>query len=154
MARPTRFKLRVRVPSWCSDATFRVGADGAPTTATRDRWATIDREWRDGDTLVARLPMAPRLVPVDRQHPNRVAVMYGPVMMAQDARFSYPIGGTKPQVLAGLSRKSGDRLVIVHAPGDRKRQGGQPVGELVPFHSFAERAPYRSYFDLDAPRFL
>lgn len=154
LERPTAFRLAVRVPSWCRGAAMQVNGEGGAGPARADDWATIAREWRDGDVVTLKLPMAPRLVPVDRQHPNRVAVMYGPVMMAQDARFSYPIGGSKAAVLAGLNRKPGDRLALAGQAGERRRQGGQPVGDLVPFHTFAERAPYRSYFDLDAPRFL
>lgn len=33
-------------------------------------------------------------------------------------------------------------------------EGGQQVGNLQPFYTFAEREPYRVYFDLDKPRFL
>lgn len=154
LGRPTRFKLRVRVPSWCPDARFAVNGEAQPVRAAPDQWAVLDRRWSSGDVLTATFPMKARLLPVDRQHPNRVAVMYGPVMMAQDARFSYPISGPAPQVAASLSRKPGDRLALAAAPGDREKQGGQEVGELVPFHSFDEREPYRSYFDLDRPRFL
>ena len=45
---------------------------------------TIEREWQSGDTVTITMPMALRTVPVDRQHPDRAAIMYGPVVLAQD----------------------------------------------------------------------
>lgn len=150
-----RFKLRVRVPSWCDAAVFHVNGQPEKVMARVNDWAVIDRLWHSGDILTVTLPMAPRLVPVDRQHPNRVAVMYGPQMMAQDARFAYPIGGEPTAVVRSLSRKPGDIFALRVTPaGDPARQGGQPIGDLMPFHRFGERQPYRSYFDLDRPRFL
>ena len=40
-------------------------------------WAGLERTWRDGDVVEIRIPMEPRMVPVDRQHPRRVAVVRG-----------------------------------------------------------------------------
>ena len=44
----------------------------------------LRREWRSGDRLALTIPMELRAVPVDRQHPDRVAIMYGPITLAQD----------------------------------------------------------------------
>ena len=155
IAHPRRFKLRVRVPSWCDGASFAVNGEPVRIAARPNEWAVLDREWRSGDAVTVRLPMTARLVPVDRQHPKRVAVMYGPVLLAQDARFAYPLGGEPDAVLRTLSRKEAKSLVLeVRAAGDPMLQGGQAIGDLVPFHTFKERQPYRSYFDLDEPRFL
>jgi len=46
-------------------------------------WGTLRRRWQTGDVVTVRFPLHARLVPVDPQHSQRVAVMYGPLMMAQ-----------------------------------------------------------------------
>ncbi len=155
LAKPQSFSVRLRIPSWCTKARILVNGQPVAVDTTPNGWADIKRTWQNGDEITLTLPMAPRLLPVDAQHPNRVAVLYGPVLMAQDARFSYPLHGPPDQVLQRLSRKP-DALVLTYADDadHRLEQGGQEVGELRPFYSFGERQPYRSYFDLDKPRFL
>lgn len=57
--RAARFAVRLRIPSWASGA--QVAVNGAPAEgepAPGDYFA-IEREWRDGDEIVLRLPMRP-----------------------------------------------------------------------------------------------
>ena len=63
-----------------------LAVNGSPidVPAKPSSWASIDREWKSGDTVVITIPMALRTVPVDRQHPDRAAIVYGPVVLAQD----------------------------------------------------------------------
>ena len=57
-----RFPLKLRVPGWCEGAEIKVngGAQPAPKAGT---FATINREWRNGDVVTARFPMTPRTIP-------------------------------------------------------------------------------------------
>ncbi len=173
--RPAEFAVRVRVPSWSEDASIQVNGDAfAGAKCAAGEWATVRRRWQTGDVVSARFPMRARLVPVDVQHPQRVAVMYGPLLMAQDARFSFPLNGEAGDLQRRLRRSSGsgkeDALALELGPrsaarldegGEKSRtevaeidEGGQKVGGMRPFYSFGERQPYRVYFDLDKPRFL
>jgi hypothetical protein len=35
-----------------------------------------------------RIPMKLRAEPVDKEHPNRVSILYGPVVLVEDLRFN------------------------------------------------------------------
>jgi DUF1680 family protein len=148
MARPMRFSLRLRVPGWGDGIDVRLNdapltVDGAPGT-----WATIEREWQPGDRVSARFPMSLRMVPVDRQHPRRVAIMVGPVVLGQDEACC-----RRPLALAP-GAELGSRLVR-EAEGLRFRildtAPERHARFLQPFYDFPAFWPYWVYFDLDAP---
>jgi DUF1680 family protein len=85
-AEPVAFKLRFRVPGWISGAlALSVNGQPAPVSAEPGEWAELARTWHDGDRVEVGLPMALRFVPVDRHHPRRAALMYGPVVLVADA---------------------------------------------------------------------
>ncbi len=82
--RPVRATLKLRIPSWAS-AGMSVAVNGA-AQAVREKagtFATIEREWRTGDTVDIRIPMSLHVeaMPDD---PNVVAVLYGPILLAGD----------------------------------------------------------------------
>ena len=167
LERPAAFALHMRIPAWCSDASVTVNSKPFSCPAEPNTWATLQRTWQTNDTVTFRFPLRARAVPVDPQHPLRVAYMYGPLLMAQDARFSFPLNGDPGDVASRL-RRSPAKLQLElgpHAPdrlneGGQKitpssiDEGGQQVGNLHPFYTFLEREPYRAYFDMDKPRFL
>src|SRR5262249_50447169 len=81
---PTAFALRFRVPGWCAEMSIAVNGQPSGVAAPSGTWARIERTWQTGDQVTLHLPMALRTLPVDRQHPDRVAILYGPVVLAQD----------------------------------------------------------------------
>ena len=44
-------------------------------------FAAIHRRWQTNDTVQIHLPFSFRLEPIDEQHPNTVALMWGPLML-------------------------------------------------------------------------
>ena len=66
--------------------------NGAPVAvdARPDTWATLSRTWQSGDIVEIQAPLALRMEPVDRQHPNRVAVMRGPVVFVLEGAYHDP----------------------------------------------------------------
>jgi hypothetical protein len=84
---PTAMAVNLRIPAWAGD---RVTAhvNGEPWVWDADvwggrsgRWLTIDRAWRDGDTVKLKLPMSLRMerMPSDR---SLVSFLYGPLVLA------------------------------------------------------------------------
>lgn len=147
--RPLRMKVGLRVPAWAGEVAVRVNGvvagGGKP-----GEWAAVEREWQNGDRLEMSLPLGLRLLAVDGFHARRCAVMHGPVMLAQPAQFTMPFSLRGDASLdAALIRDSG---LHFHAkdPGPYE----QKTGPFVPYWEIGERNPYRTYFDLDAPRFL
>ncbi|MES2391118.1 MAG: beta-L-arabinofuranosidase domain-containing protein [Acidobacteriota bacterium] len=162
--RPVEFSLSVRVPSWCSRLEVDVNGERSHETASPGQWLRISRSWH-ADKVILRFPMAPRAVAVDRRHPNRIAVKYGPLLMAQDARYTFPIRGDQASVLSGLSRTStlpelhmGPVNGAIYNPeaisSDVNMANGEKIGPFVPFYTLRERMPYRIYFDLDRHSFF
>ncbi len=80
--RPERFLVALRVPAWAGAATaVRVNGKAANATVRPGSWAEIERDWKDGDRIEFSLDMPLRLMPIDPQHQNTVALLHGPVAL-------------------------------------------------------------------------
>lgn len=60
-AQMMRFALKLRIPSWAEDAALTINGEQARVALTPGHYAVLDRDWHDGDELVAHFPMRPRL---------------------------------------------------------------------------------------------
>jgi uncharacterized protein len=147
MTEPAEFRLRFRIPDWCAGASLQVNGEPVDVAATPARWAAVKRRWSPGDRITIALPMSLRTVPVDRQHPDRVAVMYGPVVLAQDEACC-----RRPLAIGRATRLS-SRLVQ-DGPGLRFRlintMPERHTRHLVPLYDLPAFWPYWIYFDLHA----
>ncbi len=146
-----RFSLKFRVPSWAAGLSAKVNGQSSPVAAQPNSWAAVERTWSDGDTVVVQLPLNLRKDPVDRQHPQRAAILYGPVLLAQDARYSLPLVMQPDDELSKRLVREGDALVF--KPTEIAKHE-QKTGAFAPFYSVPQDRPYRVYFDLDQFRFL
>jgi len=83
LEKPTRFALRVRHPSWvaANDFQIRVNGESWRDNSTPSSYATITREWRDGDRVEIELPMRTTLEPLPDQS-DYVAILRGPIVLA------------------------------------------------------------------------
>jgi DUF1680 family protein len=80
-ARPTRFALRVRVPTWItSGGSARLNGRALEGFAAPGGYYVLDRAWKDGDTLDVALPMGLHMHPMP-DDPSLQAVMYGPLVL-------------------------------------------------------------------------
>lgn len=83
LARPARFALRVRLPSWLQPH-GQVAVNGealADRTLVPGRYLTLTRTWRDGDLVELDLPKALDIVPLPGD-PELMALMDGPIVLA------------------------------------------------------------------------
>jgi DUF1680 family protein len=83
LARPATFGIKLRVPGWLAGplgASVNGQAVKAETGARG--WATVRREWHDGDRLKVTLPARLVLVPLDSTQRFPVALVRGPVVLA------------------------------------------------------------------------
>jgi len=151
MERPAEMTIKFRVPAWTKQSTVMVNGAPVNVKAVAGEWAEVRRTWKTGDVMSVKLPMELYVVPVDAQQPRRVAVKYGPVMMAQEAAFTYPVSGDGSDIAQQFEREGSS---LHFKSSKRNEASGQHVGPLRPFWEYAERQPYRVYFDLDDPRFL
>jgi DUF1680 family protein len=165
LQRPARFPLRLRHPAWAAGS-LRVSVNGQDlaTDSRPGSYATIHREWRDGDVVELRLPMSLRIeaMPDD---PSVIAFLYGPIVLAADLGSSglspeRRYGPQAPEIadeetpaVPTLVAESWQQALAGVKPGAAplafRTQGlGRPVDvELRPLFRLADRR-YTVYFDL------
>jgi DUF1680 family protein len=73
--------LKVRRPSW-AESGFAVLVNDKPVPASGS-YVAIDREWKDGDRVDVRMPMALHYETMP-DNPRMVAILYGPMVLAGD----------------------------------------------------------------------
>lgn len=144
----TRFAMNFRIPAWARGATVNVNGAPAQVTCTPGMWAKLDRTWNSGDRVELRIPLYLRMQAVDAEHPQRVAVVRGPVVLVQDGMMHEPIfklpsdeAGLNQQLVADQEGPGVFRLV----PPD----GTNVQAKFRPFYSIGGDYYYRMYFDLD-----
>ncbi|HKM48448.1 MAG TPA: hypothetical protein VJX69_12720 [Terriglobales bacterium] len=81
ISRVRDFSLSFRIPAWTTGASISVNGRRVQTSTTPGSFAAIHRRWRSGDRVELDLPMTTRLEPVDRQHPETVALAFGPLVL-------------------------------------------------------------------------
>jgi hypothetical protein len=150
--RPATFALKLRVPGWSNGMTVKVNGQAQPADNKPGQWATVSREWRQGDSVEIAIPMRFRRVPIDEQHPNRVAIVRGPVVYGQEDPHKW---------LSDIPRTDDelDKLMKPVANNPAIFQiDNEPVVQqrnaFKPFYSFAELERYRMYFDSSNRRVL
>jgi uncharacterized protein len=108
-------------------------------TCEPGKWATIQRQWSQGDRVSVRLPMRLSLSAIDPQHSRRIAMTYGPVVLVRLHEQSLiPTAGAVSDWVNAGSRPLEFRAL------------NQPSGSFVPFYKLPEDANYTMYFDLQA----
>jgi DUF1680 family protein len=84
LQKPERFTLHLRIPSWTDAVSVKITVNGAPVrfNGTTGVYYPITRQWKDGDKLVLDFALPDYTLAVDQQHPDLVAFMKGPLMLA------------------------------------------------------------------------
>jgi DUF1680 family protein len=151
MDRPTTFALKLRVPEWSKGMGIKVNGR-SPNAAMAADWATVSREWNSGDTVEVTIPLHFRRVPIDEQHPNRIAIVRGPVVYGQEDPHKWLSNiPASDDELNSLMKPLANNPAIFQI-------GNEPVVQqrnaFKPFYSFAELERYRMYFDSKHRRVL
>jgi hypothetical protein len=83
-AEPKTFAVKVRIPAWCGSSSVRV--NGKPVTGGTgaDGYVSVTRKWKKGDRVELRFKLEPRVVVGDHLNKGKVAVLYGPLVLAAD----------------------------------------------------------------------
>jgi len=135
--KPTPFSLKFRVPAWSRGTTVKVNDTKLDVTIAAGTWATVQRTWNPGDRVTIQIPMEMTMVPVDRQHPNRVAFRYGPVVLVRTE-----------ESLEVPNRTELSRWITPASQSLEFHTLEESKGNLLPFYRVARGQPYRMYFDL------
>lgn len=80
--RPETFTLSLRVPEWAGPGTsVSVNGRRAEAQIQPGTFCALRREWKDGDVVEYTISRSLRLEAVDAQHPNTVALLFGPLAL-------------------------------------------------------------------------
>ncbi len=138
--RSETFAIFLRVPAWAGKGTS-VSINGSKATVDLHpgSFASLRREWKDGDRIEYTIDRPLRLEPVDAQHPNTVALLCGPLSLfainSPKSRF------TRAQLLA--ARQAGP--ASLHW---RVQSAVAPVG-FLPFTAIEDQQT-RLYHEVSA----
>lgn len=109
-------------------------------------WAALNRTWNSGDRVDVHIPLELRMAAVDQQHPARVAIVRGPVVLALDYNYHDPnfmLPNNEGDLKKWLVPDTSPVVFRVQRPD------GKPIRlKFRPFYDFAEDFPYLMYFDL------
>jgi DUF1680 family protein len=145
MDQPMRFALKLRVPGWSRGMSISLNGGALSVPVKPGDWALIDRQWLPGDQVTVTIPLHFRRVAVDRQHPDRVALMRGPLVYAQEiVHKAMSVIPSSDDELDKLMIPTGiDPAVftIANEPAVQQRDA------FLPYYRFPEVTSYRMYFD-------
>ena len=162
-SKPSGFGLKLRVPAWTKARAMSVRINGAPANVqcTPGTWATIERAWNAGDRVEVTIPLTLRMEAVDRQHPDRVAVVRGPIVLVLEGTYHaahfrlpdrdedldkwlVPEKWSRPLAILTEGSEARDTMSVYRVvPPDKS-----PVRlKFRPFYDPGEGYPYFMYFD-------
>ena len=150
---PARLAVKVRYPSWAENG-IEVLVNGKGKRVRQDpgSFVTIERKWKTGDILEVKLPFSLRLemMPDDS---NRVAVMYGPLVLAGDLGPLTDSASKDPMYVPVLMTENRDPSAWL-MPVEGKvntfmtvKTGRPRDVEMKPFYTIYDRR-YSVYWDL------
>lgn len=152
MEQPAAFALKLRVPAWSDGVSIKVNGHAQPADIRAGQWAAVSRQWQSGDTLEMTIPLRFRRVPIDAQHPHRIAIVRGPVVYAQEDPHKWlsdiPVGDDELNRLMKPLANNPAVFQIDNEPVVQQRNAFRP------FYTFAELERYRMYFDSSQRRVL
>jgi hypothetical protein len=81
-SKPVKAAIRIRHPYW-AEGPLKINVNGSAwkNASKAGEYAIVERVWKKGDRIGITLPMSLRAEPLPHA-PERVAVMYGPLVMA------------------------------------------------------------------------
>ncbi|MFY9645241.1 MAG: beta-L-arabinofuranosidase domain-containing protein, partial [Terriglobales bacterium] len=105
LSRPAEFTVNFRIPEWEQAATVAVNGKHITTDLVPRKFASIRREWKNGDRVELDLPMTARLQALDTEHPNTVALLRGPLVLFAITKSAPNV--SRAQLLAAASAAAG-----------------------------------------------
>ncbi len=130
-SRPVELTLHFRIPGWAHGASLRV--NGKQVANVRPgTFASLAREWKDGDRVELELPLTMRVEALDERHTEIVALVRGPLVLFA-ATEDAPIV-TRQQLLQ--AKQSGAQVWQIET--------AKGAVTMLPFTEIGDR-PYTTY---------
>jgi uncharacterized protein len=151
--KPVDLIVKIRYPYWANKGIeIHVNGKPFPVNEKTGSFVAIDRTWENGDKLEVKFPFNLRLenMPDDR---NRIAVMYGPMVLAGDLGPEVDPNYADPLYVPVLMSEDRDPATWTEPVAGKTntfktKNIGRPRDiELRPFYEIHDRR-YSVYFDL------
>ncbi|MBS1485948.1 MAG: glycoside hydrolase family 127 protein [Bacteroidetes bacterium] len=142
-----KFTLRIRKPSWAAgEIIFLINGKAEKTKIGSDGYVAINRDWAN-DVVTFSLPMDLHSEAMP-DNPNRIALLYGPVVMAGALGKDMPDPVYGTTVLLTDNRTVSDWAKETSIPLTFETKGAaQPADvKLIPFYSLFDQY-YNVYWD-------
>jgi uncharacterized protein len=98
------FTVKLRIPQWCQRPLVRVNGRRMKTEPAADGYAALRRKWQTGDQIQIEFKLEPRILAGNHKNEGKVAVLYGPLVLAADESL-LENGGLTLDSLGVASRK-------------------------------------------------
>lgn len=132
---PRRFDLRFRIPAWATrGAWLNVNGRRIERELKPGRFVRLTRLWKTGDVIKLRLPLPKRLEAVDREHPEVVALVRGPLVLFAVDAISEAVSKRRLRSVRRKSRHSAEWMLPV----------GKRIVRFKPFTAITSER-YRTY---------
>lgn len=150
---PVSLDIMIRYPYWAEDGIqIRINGKEKRIKEEPGSFICLSREWKDGDQIVVDIPFSLRLEAMP-DNENRVAVMYGPLVMAGDLGPENDPGSNDPlyvPVFLTSDRNPDNWFEAVEGETNtfKSHDIGRPRDVTIkPFYSTHERR-YTVYWDI------
>jgi uncharacterized protein len=107
-AKPARFTLFLRIPSWCQSATLAINGQEAVAVPSGS-YTPVLREWQSKDKLVLTLDMSPRFIdahPRVRENQGCYALARGPIVYCLEGVDNAQVSGVDVRLLASAGLRA------------------------------------------------
>ena len=113
MVRPAvekTFVVRLRIPAWCRNPKLTLNGRNCSAEKGADGYVAINRRWKQGDQIELRLQLEPRVIIGDHRNTGKIALMYGPLVLAADAALIPPPSPNEPRLPVSSVATAGEDL--------------------------------------------
>jgi DUF1680 family protein len=87
LAKPEKFELKLRIPSWSSTA--RLTVNGQAVSGVRPgSYLRLQREWENGDTIHLELDSSLHYWAGEREYDGKTSIYHGPLLLAFDPVYN------------------------------------------------------------------
>ena len=118
------FAVRLRIPTWCRTASVAVNGKSVEAKPGRDGYLKLNRTWKPGDKIELNLKQDAQLIVGDHKNQDRVALLYGPLVLAADAALLQADGQTLTSFAIAKPDVAALALTPEPAPGSVKTWPG------------------------------
>jgi hypothetical protein len=131
-AAETSCSIKLRIPAWCQTSTVAVNGKKLATHRETDGYVHIERTWKKGDRIDLTLKMEPKVIVGDHKNEGKIAVLYGPLVLAADSALLGAPGPNGPAPPLGAVAAAGPDLAALNvvpepAPANIKSWPGAQV---------------------------